>query len=453
MKKDFTRRQFLSVSAATGLGAAALSNGAIKAGASESRACWKPFIDQYYDGALAIVQGIRDTQIGNIDLAMRKAWDIKQKGGTIHSQVVFGHYAGWAGAKDIPGQPWVLPQSSLMPKKEVYDAMKKGDFLITDRFYPEVKEVHDRGVYVVGVTTNYYRFAKTPPDGLTAERYTWPLIEEVSDMVIDSQMPWDNGLVSAPQNPRFKLCPSTGIAQLSVYWACTAAFAHLIGTGGKGSASTPARQYLDLLVDRFRLVGTDRPKMDRITGNWADLVLNDHARFMVFGHQQHVDDYSAMNMFVSDAWGAASGTKIARGYDEKTVREHDIVLIGAITSDNAEEIAVARAARAKNAHTTAFCPFSTDGEASGDRLFKEVDDALNTYADESAGVIDVPGFKDKVCPVSGLTGLLVHWMLMAQWTDHMARRGEMPYYWQGMHENGGNDYNAMIQPYFEKRGY
>ncbi len=114
---------------------------------------------------------------------------------------------------------------------------------------------------------------------------------------------------------------------------------------------------------------------------------------------------------------------------------------------------MARAARAKKACTTAFCPFSTDGDASGDRLFREVDDALNTYADESAGVIAVPGFKEKVSPVSGLTGLLVHWMLMAQWTDHMARRGEMPYYWQGMHEKGGNEYNAMIQPYFEKRGY
>ena len=64
----------------------------------------------------------------------------------------------------------------------------------------------------------------------------------------------------------------------------------------------------------------------------------------------------------------------------------------------------------------------------------------------------MPGFDYKISPIAGLTGNLVLWMLTAQWTDHMARRGEMPYYWQGFHENGAGDYNKMIRPYFEKRG-
>jgi uncharacterized phosphosugar-binding protein len=457
MKKGIARRNFL-------FGTASIGMGAVLAGVSKTQAStgfaetkhpkqWEPFMDQYYNGASNIVSGIRDTQIDNIDRAMRKAYEVRQRGGSVYSQVVFGHYAGWAGAKDVPGQPWVLPQSSLMPKKEVYDRMKKGDFLITNRFYPDVKEVHDRGVYVVGVTTNYFRFAKTPPDGLTDLRNTWPVTEEVSDLVIDSQMPWDNGLVSAPQNPLFRICPSTGIAQLAVYWACTASLANLIGTNGKGSASEPARKYLDLVCDRFSLVGTDRPKIDRVTRIWADLVLDNHARFMVFGRPQNVEDYSSMNMFVADAWGAASGSRIGQGYDEKNVREHDIVLIGGLTSNDQMEVEVARSARGKKAYTAAFCPFSTEGDASGVRLFKEVDNAFNNYCDESAGVISVPGFKEKVSPISGLSGLLLHWMLMAQWTDHMAQRGEMPYYWRGMHVNGGTNYNEMVKPYFDKRGY
>ncbi|MFA6472605.1 MAG: hypothetical protein WCU00_11240, partial [Candidatus Latescibacterota bacterium] len=107
----------------------------------------------------------------------------------------------------------------------------------------------------------------------------------------------------------------------------------------------------------------------------------------------------------------------------------------------------------KGAYTVAFCPFSTDGDASGIRLFKEVDDAFITYSDEKAGVIGIEGFPEKVSPVAGLAGNLVHWMLMAQWAGHMARRGEMPYFWQGMHETGGIEYDAMVRPYFEKRGY
>lgn len=410
-------------------------------------------MDRYYEGALDIVRGVRDTQTGVIARAMEKAFDIRTGGGSVHSQVVFGHYAGWAGAKEVPGQPWVLPQSSLMPKKEVYDAMRKGDFLITNRFYPEVKEVHDRGVYVVGVTTNYFRHAKTPPEGLTPERMSWPSIEEVSDLVIDSQMPWDNGLVINPSHPRFKLCPSTGIAQMTVYWACTAGLAALVGARGKSSAEEPARRYLNILHERFLQVGTDRPKIDRIARTMADRVAGKGARLFAYGHEQTVEDYTALNMFVSDAVGAASGTKIGQSYRADLVKPGDIVLIGAITADHPKEIAVAREARAKGAYTVAFCPFSTGRGDTGDRLFREVDDALNSYADEPAGVVSVPGFPEKVSPVSGLTGLLIHWMLMAQWTDHMDRRGEFPYYWQGMHENSGNDYNAMIQPYFNRRGY
>jgi uncharacterized phosphosugar-binding protein len=158
------------------------------------------------------------------------------------------------------------------------------------------------------------------------------------------------------------------------------------------------------------------------------------------------------NMFVTDAVGAANGSMIAREYSSD-VRADDIVLIGSVRSNQPQEIEVARSARGKGAFTTAFCPFSTEGDASGKRLFKEVDAAFNTCCDERAGVIPVEGFPEKVSPLTGLAGNLVHWMLTAQWADHMARRGEMPYFWQGMHETGGTEYDAMIRPYFLKRGY
>ena len=136
-----------------------------------------------------------------------------------------------------------------------------------------------------------------------------------------------------------------------------------------------------------------------------------------------------------------------------TLTPDDIVLIGAFTSDNADEMTVARHARSTGALTTAFCPYATDGDSSGARLFKEVDVAFNSYSDESAGVIEARGFPEKVSPLSGVTGNLIHWMLTAQWADHMARRGEMPYFWQGYHENGGKEYDDMVHPYFLERGY
>jgi hypothetical protein len=281
-------------------------------------------------------------------------------------------------------------------------------------------------------------------------------LEEISDLIIDSQAPWDNGLVHAPQVPQLALCPSSGICQFAVYWACTASLANLIGTRRKGSSADPAKKYLDILLERFAMVHTDRPKIDRIAEKWTDLVLEKHARMLVYGHPQDVQPYDgARNIFVNDSYICASSSMIADQYEKKAndVRDTDIILIGAFTSNNPLEIAVARRAREIGAYSNAFCPFATDGDSSGLRLFKEVDDAVNTYADESAGVIAVPGFEKKVSPVAGLTGDLVLWMLTAQWTDHMAQRGEMPYYWKGYHENGGREYDDLALPRYQKRGY
>jgi len=430
-----------------------------KSGAADAAAT--PFMDQYYDGILRIVGGIRDTQAENIARAMEVAYNCRRNGGTVYSNVVFGHFAAYAGCRDIPGQPWVLPQFySLLG--EPFKAMKKGDFLLTNIVNMDMKagwneesddwkKAHDRGVFIAGITSNYFKCFRTPSGAFYPKRMEMSL-EDIASLIIDSFTPWDNGLVAAPSHRRFKICPSTGIAQYAVYWASTASLANLIGTRGKGSSVEPARKYLDLALERFRMIGADRPKIDRVAKKWAGLVLEKKARLFVYGEPFKAGEGESGNMFVADAVGAANGSMIAREYSSDE-RANDIVLIGSVRSNQPQEMEIARAARVKGAYTVALCPFTTDGDASGARLFKEVDAAFNTYCDERAGVIQVEGFPEKVSPLSGLTGNLLHWMLTAQWADHMARRGEIPYFWQGMHETGGMEYDEMVRPFFEKRGY
>jgi len=461
MNNGISRRRFIAGSTTFGIGTAASMAGisgseAVEVSfATDFEAPEKPFIDQYYDGILEIARGIRETQIGNISAAMEKAYELRRKGGKIYSHMLVGHFAMFAGSPDRPGQPYILPQRVDRNTKEDFAKMKKGDFLITNGVNKETMEARERGVFVVGVTNNYVRFAKTPPNALRP-KIMETAIEEISDLVIDSQVPWDNGLVDAPQITGFKICPSSGISQFLVYWACTASLANLIGTKGKGSSTEPAEKYLDMAIERFQMIGTDRPKIDRVGEKWADLVLGKKARLLVYGRPQQVKPYGGTkNLFVNESYIVASGSMIAQPYTmlADSLREGDIVLIGALTSYHPLEINVARHAKSAGAYSTAFCPFGTDGDTSGVHLYKEVDAAFNTYSDESEGVLQIKGFKKKICPLTGLTGNMVHWMLMAAWTDHMARRGEMPYYYQGYHERDGQEYDRLAKPLFEKRGY
>lgn len=452
------RRGFLSGTAALGAGAAASLAGLAPSNAAEVTAAFatnfeppeKAFIDQYYDGMLEIAEGTRNESIGTIGQAMEKAYETIRKGGTVHCRIQTGHFVMFAASSDLRGQPNLLPNT-----RGVQSEMKKGDFLLTNGGGGgRGGDPREQGIYVVGMTSNYSKFSKTPPGFLRSDDR--PSVEETSDLVIDTHVPYYNGLVNAPQIPGFRLCPSSGNAMMLVYWACTASLANLIGTKGKGSSTEPAEKYLDMAIERIRMIGTDRPKMDIVAEKWADLVLGKKAQFLVYGRPQKGDPYQGCtNMFVNEAYIVASGTMIARQYEQlsNTLKEGDIVLIGSVDSNNPLEINAARHAKSVGAYSTAFTSYGLDGDSSGTHLFKEVDAAFNNYSDESAGVLQIPGQKEKICPLSGITGNIIHWMLMAAWTDHMARRGEMPYYYQGFHERDGQAYDQLAEPLYMKRGY
>ncbi|MBN1292935.1 MAG: hypothetical protein JXB48_13925 [Candidatus Latescibacteria bacterium] len=454
------RRRFLSNSAVFGAGTAvslayiSSANAAVTAEFNtDFKGPVKPFIDQYYDGLLELARGIRSESIGSISQAMEKAYECTRNGGKIHCSLQTGHFVMFAGSSDLRGQPNLLPNDRVA-SRENRPEIKKGDFYITNGGAGRLDNIRNAGAYVVGLTCNYSKFSKTPPDFLRSN--DGPAIEDVSDLVIDTHVPYYNGLVNAPQIPGFRICPSSGIAMMLVYWACTASLANLIGTKGKGSSSEPAERYLDMAIDRFQMIGTDRPKMDMVGEIWTDLVLGKKARLLVYGRPQKGDPYQGcVNMFVNEAYIVASGSMIARQYDQfaNQLKEGDIILIGSVDSNNSLELNVARHAGSVKAYTTAFTSYGIDGDSSGTHLFKEVDAAFNNYSDESEGVLDIQGYVKKICPLSGLTGNAIHWMLMAAWTDHMARRGEMPYYYQGFHERDGQAYDQLAEPLYMKRGY
>ncbi|MCD6308933.1 MAG: hypothetical protein J7M24_08065, partial [Candidatus Latescibacteria bacterium] len=309
---NISRRSFLS-GAAT-LGAGSLAGGralsqetsGVTAEFATGFEAPRPFIDQYYDGLMELAHGVRNTQIGNISKAMEKAYELTRKGGKIYCHMLTGHFSMFAGSPDRPGQPYLLPNRVDRKTGEDMAAMKKGDFLISNGGFKRMQEARDKGVFVVGITNNYNRFAKTPPDFLRSGQQT--AVEDVSDLVIDSNVPYYNGLVNAPQIPGFRICPSSGISQYLVYWACTGSLANLIGTKGRGSSTEPAEKYLDTAIERFQMIGTDRPKIDRVGEKWADLVLGSKARLMLYGRPQQVEPYGGtVNLFVNESYIVASG--------------------------------------------------------------------------------------------------------------------------------------------------
>ncbi|MCP4131108.1 MAG: hypothetical protein GY754_09020 [bacterium] len=427
---------------------------------------------QYYNGIIDIVDYILKEQTGNISKAMEKAYEVKCSGGTIYSHVLLGHFAMFAASPDIPGQPFVLPQRADRNIADDYKTMKAGDFLLTDgpslinpdKFtIPQVgpDEARARGVYTVGITNSYARFYKTP---LGAYHPVAMLlsIEDISDLVIDSGSPWDCGIISTPEIQEFKIISASGITQFLIYWASTAALCKLIGTKGHDNGVEIAKEYLTIVIESFKKIKNEEfTKIDRVAKKWTQQILkyknedvSKKPRLLVYGHPQKGRPYEGTtNMFVNDAYKVAGGTMIADIYEnyKDDLKANDIVLIGAISPGNKDEIEVAKAAKKAGAYTVAFGPFDT-GEP-GHKLSDYVDEAINTYSGDGAGVLAVEGFNDKICPVSGLSGDLVLWMLTAQWTYYMVLEKETPCFWQNYQAVGAAEYDKIAYTKYQKRGF
>jgi uncharacterized phosphosugar-binding protein len=163
--------------------------------------------------------------------------------------------------------------------------------------------------------------------------------------------------------------------------------------------------------------------------------------------------YGANHALVSDAVGVACGPMVTRVYNEGEVKAGDVVLIGAYTSNHPDELATARICRERGAYVVAIGPYSTEGDVSEARLFKEADVAINTYSPESWGVVPVPDRQMPVCPTTGVIGDIAMWLLIAAWTEEMDHRGAFPYFWKGFFMKDGRDYNDRLRPYFEARGW
>ena len=335
---------------------------------------------QFYDNIIATCEYILEEQTDNIVTAMEEAYSSLSSGGTIYSHVLLGHFAMFAASPEIAGQPNVLRQRSDRDIAADYAKMKAGDFLLTngpslinpDKFtIPEVgpDEARARGTYTVGMTNSYTKFYKTPLGAyLTVDMLT--SMEDISDLTLDSGTGWDCGVISTPEIPEFKIISASGITQFLIYWPCTAALCKLIGTKGEDNGTKEVKQYLKATLKSFKKIKKEEMlKIDAVGKKWMKTILsykdepnvNKKPRLLVYGAPQVGRPYEGTtNMFVNDAFKVAGGSMIADIYEDykDDLKPNDLVLIGAISPDNKEEIKVAKAARKVGAFTVAFGPFS-----------------------------------------------------------------------------------------------
>ena len=125
----------------------------------------------------------------------------------------------------------------------------------------------------------------------------------------------------------------------------------------------------------------------------------------------------------------------------------DTFLIAAVSADDPQELQWADAARANGNYIVGI------GSPESNALQQRCDSYFDNRCPEATGTIPIPGSDESVSPATGIINLIIMYVIKAQFIDEMCRRGAVPYFYMGYYRQLGTDYNKVIRPIFQQRGY
>ena len=397
------------------------------------------FGEEYYQNVVKLLRAIHADAGIVAEVAVRAA-DAIRAGRKVYANITTGHMPTSELMNEREGNPALFEfTGSDVCTPEQFAAMQEGDVLLTNHVSEAERQARDAGVYVVIFTTCYVNNRNTPPEMVHPnENDLMP--EDVASRVVESHIPWEQGLVHVPEVPEMAVFPGSSNGTCSIHWMITAEVAHTLATNTPPDGSV-GRQYLDILLERLAEVhAQDLEQIGQVAVIVAKRIISG-GRYFVRSRNDGVK---------SDANGVAQGLMLCNAFEPRPATEggdRDTFLIAAVSADDPQELEWADEARANNNYIIGVGPSDSAG------LRSRCDVYFDNRCAEPAGVIAIPGQEEKVCPATGILNNIIAYVLTAQFVDEMCRRGAVPYFYMGVYRQLGGPYNQAMNPFCLARGY
>lgn len=395
------------------------------------------FMEQYHSGTMRILDALGG-ELDQIGALGSRAAGVLKRGGTVWTSMNVGHMPIFEQADDRRGNP------GLMKQHTEFSGLQSGDLVFTNFCNREVLEARERGVYVVCVTTPY-RDDEFRPPGFTDISHGNPddlMLADVANEILQSHMPYQQGLVDTPEFPEFRLCPCATTGSGSIHWMLNAEIAAKSADPDVREGEH-ARQYLAMVNERIVRSAQHMPSIQQTAATMAERVLDGGCWFAK--SLEHPGFETEFNV--------ASGPRVVNHGDWGAAMDKNVMLISAISPAFGPEMDLAEKVTAEGAFLLCIGVDSIDGNVPEKSLFDVADVGFDTFSPESGGVVKIPGTSKTVCPTSGIVGNVIQQMISAQWAQQMITLGAVPTFLRGVYQAGGREYNDDMTPLFEQRGY
>ncbi|MDD2710300.1 MAG: SIS domain-containing protein [Verrucomicrobiae bacterium] len=131
------------------------------------------------------------------------------------------------------------------------------------------------------------------------------------------------------------------------------------------------------------------------------------------------------------------------------IRENDVLLIASVSGRNAVVIDMALQAREMRVKTIGITSSAYSGgvasrHPSGKKLSELCDLVIDNGAPYGDAAVEIPGFAQKVGPLSSVTGCALVNALTAEVVDRLVRKGIQPPVFMSANLDGGDEYNQRL---------
>jgi uncharacterized phosphosugar-binding protein len=135
--------------------------------------------------------------------------------------------------------------------------------------------------------------------------------------------------------------------------------------------------------------------------------------------------------------------------ESSTAKEGDVLIIASTSGRNAVVIDMAQAAQEKGVKTVGITSLAySEGVSSRHPSGKKMKDFCDVVIDNCApygdSAVELPGFPQKVGPLSSLTGIAIVNSIVAETVKLLLERGIEPPVFMSANLDGGDDYNARL---------
>lgn len=435
-----SRRNLLKSGAVLAAGATAMGSGLRYADAADragSKYNWghtMDFGEQYYVGIREILSSIRTNEMDRIgDISTRMALVIRN-GGTVWYQAHEGHMCFIEFDMANKGNPGII-KSNTRKSDADFDVMKPGDVLVTNFVNEKVRAARDKGVHVVGVPVNYVDNEWSPRGFVSPNVNNW-LLGDVSTEILQSYIPYTQGIVDCPEIPEMKLCPSSANSLASLFWMFQCEVANKL-KDQKAKQVDKSAVFLDTVLSRLdnayclqkNYMFDHAPTVAKMIGNG--------------GHYHVTTDHSGVQ---SESNGVAMGPMITNAH-RNDMKKGDVHLLATIEPDSQKIVDEAKKAQEMGMFVVSIAP----GNSLQLRQYSNA--FIDNLCPEGGGLMEITGFDKKIGAVGGIMNNMLMWIFTAQFIDEMVRRGWIPWFWLGFYQTGGREYDNAVKLFFQRQGF